>query len=268
MGVNIHPTSIVHPNAVLDENVTIGPFCVVEEGAFIGSGTKLHGHVSILGQVRIGHDNVIHPQCTIGAEPQDIGYKGAPTWVVLGDRNVIREMVTIHRATQKEQGITRIGDDNFIMAGSHVAHDVHVGNHVTMANSTMLSGHVHVHDYAALSGMIGVHHFVTVGSYAFVGGMSRIVTDVPPYMLVEGNPAEVRCVNLVGLKRRGLKTEEIQNLTHAHRLLYRMKMGVSQARSILETNGELSTPVLKLFEFLDNQRQGRHGRGRERRRAA
>ncbi|MFO0949497.1 MAG: acyl-ACP--UDP-N-acetylglucosamine O-acyltransferase, partial [Planctomycetota bacterium] len=258
----------VHPNAVLDENVSIGPFCIVEEGAFIGSGTKLLSHVSILGQVRIGHDNVIYPQCIIGAEPQDTSYKGAPTWVVIGDRNILREMVTIHRATQKEQGITRVGSDNFIMAGSHIAHDVFVGNNVTMANNTMLSGHVHVQDFAALSGMIGVHHFVTVGSYAFVGGLSRIVTDVPPYMLVEGNPAEVRCVNLVGLKRRGLKPDEIQHLTHAHRLLYRMKMGVSQARNMLENSGEMSAPVQRLFEFLDHQRLGRHGRGRERRRAA
>lgn len=268
MGVHIHPTAIVDPRATLDENVSIGPYCVVEEGAFLGSGTRLVSHVSVLGQVRIGHDNVIHPQCVIGGEPQDKGYRGSPTWVVIGDRNVFREMVTVHRATEKEQGITRIGSDNYLMGGSHVAHDVHVGSHVTMANNTMLSGHVHVHDYASLSGMIGVHHFVTIGSYSFVGGLSRITTDVPPYMLVEGNPSEVRCVNLVGLKRRGLTRQEIAALTEAHRLLYRVKMGAAQARLALEADGPLCEPVKRLFEFLDVQRLGKHGRARERLRAA
>lgn len=268
MGVNIHPTAIVDPSAVLDENVSIGPYCIVEAGAFIGSGTRLMSHVCILGQVRIGHDNIIYPQCVIGAEPQDKGYRGSPTWVVIGDRNTLREMVTIHRATEKEQGITRVGSDNYIMAGTHIAHDAHVGSYVTMANGTMISGHVHVHDYASLSGILGVHHFVTIGSYSFVGGMSRVVTDVPPYMLVEGNPTVVRCVNLVGLRRRGLTYAEIQNLTEAHRLLYRVKMGAAQARTLLEANGALPEPTRKLFDFLDNQRQGRHGRARERLRAA
>lgn len=268
MAIHIHPTALVDPQAALDDEVHIGPYCVIGPGAFIGAGTVLDSHVTISGDARIGEENRIHPGCVIGAEPQDTSYRGVPTWIVIGDRNVIREGVTIHRATEKEYGITRIGSDNYIMAGCHVAHDVHVGSHVTMANATLLSGHVHVHDYASLSGMIGVHHFATIGSYAFVGGMSRISTDVPPYMLVEGNPAAVRCVNLVGLRRRGFCPQEIQSLVEAHRLLYRVKMAAAQARTILENHEHLTDPVRKLFEFLDRQRKGRHGRAREAERAA
>lgn len=268
MAVDVHPTAIVDPDAVLDDHVSIGPYCVISGGSFIGSGTRLHNHVTLMGNVRIGHDNVIYPHTVIGAEPQDLSYRGSPTWVVIGDRNLIREGVTIHRATEKEHGITRLGSDNFIMAACHLAHDVIVGSHVSMANGTMLSGHVHVHDYATLSGMIGVHHYCTIGSYSFVGGLSRITTDVPPYMLVEGNPSAVRCVNLVGLKRRRLSPLDIQSLVEAHRLLYRVKMGAAQAREILEGNDHLTEPVLQLFAFLERQHKGRNGRGRESLRAA
>lgn len=268
MAVHIHPTAIVDSNAALDDNVTIGPYCVVGPGAFIGSGTVLHNHVTLMGNVRIGHDNQIFPNTVIGAEPQDLSYRGSPTWVVIGDRNIIREGVTIHRATEKEMGVTRLGSDNFLMAGCHLAHDVIVGSHVTLANGTLLSGHVHVHDYAAMSGMIGVHHFCTIGSYCFVGGLSRVVMDVPPFMLVEGNPSAIRCVNLVGLKRRGMSQVNIKSLTVAHRLLYRVKMGTKQARKVLEEQGQFTEPVAQLFEFLESSHQGRHGRGREGRRAA
>lgn len=268
MAVHIHPTAIVDANAALDDNVTIGPFCLVGPGAFIGSGTVLHNNVTLMGNVRIGHDNVIYPNCVIGAEPQDRSYRGSPTWVVIGDRNVIRENVTIHRGTEKELGITRLGSDNFLMAGCHLAHDVVVGSHVYIANNTLLSGHVHVHDHATMSGMIGVHHFCTIGSFSFIGGLSRITTDIPPYMLAEGNPSVIRCVNLVGLKRLGMSQVDIKSLTVAHRLLYRVKMGSVQAKKTLISNGQWTPPVENLFAFLESQHQGRNGRGREGKRAA
>jgi UDP-N-acetylglucosamine acyltransferase len=268
MSVHVDPSAIVDPQAALDDNVAIGPFCVVGAGAFIGSGTRLLSHVSITGNVRIGHDNVIYPFCSIGAEPQDLSYRGSPTWVVIGDRNIIRESVSIHRGTEKEYGVTRIGSDNFIMAGCHIGHDCNIGSHVHVANNTTMGGHVYVQDYAAMSGLIGVHHFATIGSHSFVGGMSRISTDVPPYMLVEGHPAAVRCVNVVGLKRRGFSADEIHSLVEAHRLVYRNRMPADQARKMLEDRDCLSEACEKLFDFLAEQRLGRYGRGRERFRAA
>lgn len=268
MAVHVHPTAIVDPGATLDEHVSIGPYCVVGAGAFIGSHTKLISHVQIMGNVRLGHHNTVYPFCVLGAEPQDIHYDGAPTWVVIGDHNVFREMITIHRATTKELGITRIGSHNYLMANCHVAHDCNLGSHIAMANFTAFSGHVHVHDYATFSGQLGVHQFTTIGSHSFVAGMSRIVQDVPPFMLVEGNPAMVRCVNIVGLKRRGFASADIHHLTEAHRLLYRVKTGAAAARAVLEEGRRMTEPVRDLFAFLEQQHQGKHGRARERLRAA
>lgn len=268
MAVYVHPTAIVDVDAVLEDEVHIGPFCVVGPHVSIGAGTQLKSHVSVQGHVRIGSNNIFFPFCLIGAEPQDKGYKDAPTWVEIGDNNTFREGVTIHRATEKEDGVTRVGSHNYLMGYCHIAHDVKFGSYITMANNTVLGGHVHVDDYAALSGMIAVHHFTSISSYAFIGGMSRITTDVPPYMLVEGNPSVVRCVNLVGLKRRGLTALEIKSLTEAHRLIYRVKMNATQAKEILASHDHLTQPAIKLFEFLDEQRLGRFGRARERFRAA
>lgn len=268
MAIHVDPTAIVDAKAVLDDNVAIGPYCVIGAGAFVGSGTRLHSHITIAGNVRLGHDNVIYPFCSIGAEPQDLSYRGSPTWVVMGDRNVIRESVTIHRGTEKEYGVTSIGSDNFFMVGCHIGHDCNVGSHIYMANNCVLGGHVYVQDYASLSGLIGVHHFASIGSYSFVGGMSRINMDVPPYMLVEGHPAVVRCVNIVGLKRRGFSAIEIQSLTEAHRLVFRNRMNAEGACKVLEDHGKLTEPAQKLFAFLSEQRLGRYGRGRERFRAA
>lgn len=268
MAVSIHPTAIVDPDATLDEDVTIGPYCVVSGGAFIGARTRLVSHVSVMGNVRLGHDNVLYPFCVMGGEPQDHGYNGAPTWVVIGDHNTFREGCTVHRGTTKEHGVTRIGSHNYLMCYCHIAHDVVMGSRITMANSCGIAGHVHIHDYAALSGQIGVHHYTTIGSFCFIGGLSRVTTDAPPYMLTEGNPTVVRCVNTVGLKRRGMSANDIQSLTEAHRLIYRVKMGAAQAKQILTSNNRMTEPVLNLFAFLENQHAGKHGRARERLRAA
>ena len=268
MAIDVHPTAIVDSNAVLEDEVKVGPYCVIGDGAFIGARTKLLNHVTIMGNVRIGCDNVLYPYSVIGGDPQDRSYKGSPTWVVVGDRNIIREHVTMHRATEKELGITRVGSDNFFMVGSHVAHDCIIGNNVSLANGVGLSGHVHIHDFAIVSGLAGVHQFTTIGRYAFVGAMAKIVTDVPPYMLADGTPCEVRCVNLVGLKRRGFTQADIQNLAVAHRLLYRHKIGVEEARNQLINDGRMVDSVVNLFAFVDQQCQGHFGRGRERRKAA
>ena len=265
---NVHATAVVDPKAWLDEDVEIGPYCVVSGGAVIGRGTRLVSHVNISGDVRLGTGNTIFPFCSIGAEPQDLSYDGSPTWVVIGNDNVIRESCTIHRATTKEAGVTSLGSNNFLMVGVHLGHDVSLGSHVVIANNTLISGHVHIHDYAGISGAVGIHQFATVGSYCFVGAMSRIPTDVPPYMLVEGSPMEVRCVNTIGLKRRGFTNDEIRSLTTAHRLLYRLRVPQATAKEDLQRAGQFTDPVAELFRFLETQSGGSLGRGREIRKAA
>jgi UDP-N-acetylglucosamine acyltransferase len=269
MAANIHTTAIVDPSAQIADDASIGPFCLIGPYVSIGARSVLRNHVTVVGGVTIGEDNDIFPNCVIGCEPQDKGYRqSAKTRVEIGDRNIIREAVTIHRGTEKEDGVTRVGSDNFFMGGCHIAHDCKVGSHINMANCTLLGGHVHVHDYASTSGLIAVHHFTTIGSYSFIGGLTRIVTDVPPFMLIEGHPAVVRCLNLVGLKRRGFTANEIKSLSEAHRLIYRVKMHYAKAWEILESHGNLTKPVRVLFDHLSEQRLGRFGRGRERFRKA
>lgn len=268
MAIHVDPTAVVDPNAVLDDEVTIGPYCVIGPGAFIGSGTRLLNHVTVMGNVRIGHNNVFYPNCVIGAEPQDLGYRGEPTWVVIGDRNTFREACTVHRATTKDLGVTRIGCDNFFMSMVHIAHDCLVGSKIIIANMTQLSGHAQVEDFAVLSGMVGVHHFATIGRYSFVGGMSAIRTDVAPFMLYEGWPAEPTKVNIIGLRRNGFSREDINSLTECHRIIWRRGLGYDQARNEIESTVAPSAAVQELLAFIDRQRSGKKGRAREGRRAA
>jgi len=263
MARNISPLEAVDPKAELADGVTVGPFCVIGPDVRIGSGTQVANNVSILGHVSIGADNAIFPNVVIGANPQDLSYKGDPTRVEIGDHNQFREGVTINRATTKEDGVTRIGNHNYFMANSHAAHDCKVGDFVILANGVLLGGHAHVHNRAIISGNVGVHHYVTVGMGSFVGGLSRIVHDVPPFMLVEGNPSVVRCVNLVGLKRQGLTSEEIASLSEAHRLIYRAKMGLKHAEQILTSHNHLTAQVRTLLAFIELQHKGKHGRQRE-----
>jgi len=264
----IAPSAIVESGARIAEDVRIGPFCVISSQAVIGRGTVLENNVTVMGDVVLGERNRIFPNCGIGAEPQDISYEGTPTRVVIGNDNIIREGVTINRATEKEDGITSIGDANFLMACSHVAHDCRIGDHCTLANGTLLGGHVRVHSRASLSGAVAVHHWVTIGAWSFVAGLSRVLHDVPPFMLSEGLPARPRCINVVALKRGGFARESIEAVTEAHRLLYRAKVGLEPAREILRSQGLLLPDVMQLLEFLSQQQEGRHGRARERRRAA
>ncbi|MCA9266558.1 MAG: acyl-ACP--UDP-N-acetylglucosamine O-acyltransferase [Planctomycetales bacterium] len=268
MSRKIASTAVVDPRAELGDNVEIGPFCIVGPDVVIGPDTRLENNVTVKGRVTIGVGNHIHPGVVIGGEPQDISYKGTPTEVRVGNYNIIRESVTINRATEKEHGVTAVGSHCYFMACSHVAHDCYVGDHVILANNVMLGGHVHVHDHASVSGGVGVHHFATVGSYSFVAGISRVLHDVPPFMLVEGHPTRPRCINVVALKRNSFEPETIEALAHTHRLIYRAKVGLDHAREILRTHAQLCPHVNHLLSFIQNQQEGRHGRSRDVRRAA
>lgn len=264
----IAETAIVDPRAELAHDVEIGPHCVVGPDVSIGHGTRLENNVTLMGRVTLGAHNRLFPGVVVGGDPQDLSYRGEPTQVVIGDNNVIREGVTINRGTLKEDGFTLVGSHCYLMANSHVAHDCKLGDRIVIANGTLLGGHVHVHDDATLSGAIAVHHFTTVGSFSFVSGLSRVLHDVPPYMLVEGIPSRPRCVNLVALKRNNFPPDVIEALSEAHRLLYRARVGLDHAREMLRSHGLLVPAVNHLLAFIQNQQEGRHGRGRERRRAA
>lgn len=268
MATYVAPSAVVDARASLEHDVYVGPFCLVGPDVRIGAGTRLISHVSLMGHVSLGRDNRIYPNVVIGGEPQDISYSGTNTRVSVGDGNIIREGVTINRGSEKEQGLTSVGSRNFLMACCHIAHDCRVGDHVIMANGALLGGHVHVHDHASLSGGTAVHHYTTIGSYSFVGGLSRVLHDVPPFMLVEGAPARPRCINIVALKRGGFDPYVINCLAEAHRLLYRAKVGADHAREILRGNDQLAGAVQELLAFIEGQQRGRHGRSREVRRAA
>lgn len=264
MATLIADTAHVDPRADLADDVEIGPYCVVGPDVQIGRGTRLIAQVCILGVTTLGEHNVVSPFAVIGGDPQDVSYRRTPTRVEIGDHNVIREGVTINRATEKEDGVTRLGSHNYLMATSHVAHDCKLGDHITLANGSMLGGHVHVESFAGVSGGVAVHHYVTIGSYSFVGGQTRLYHDVPRFMLVDGNPSKVRCINVVGLKRNGISPHGIEALHEAHRLIYRARMSVKHASDILATHGHLTAEVVHLLEFINNQHEGKHGRARER----
>ncbi len=264
----IASTAHIDPRAAIGDDVRIGPFSYIGADVKIGRGTVIENNVTIKGNTTIGEFNHIHPGAVVGGEPQDVTYVGSPTEVRVGNHNIFREGVTINRGTEKDRGITSIGDHCFFMACSHVAHDCMVGNHVIIANSSMLGGHVHVEDHASISGGVAVHHFANIGSFSFVSGVSRVLHDVPPFMLVEGVPTRPRCVNVVALKRNDFSRETISALSDAHRLLYRAKVGLDHAREILRSNGQLVPQVNHLLTFVQEQQEGRHGRARDVRRAA
>lgn len=263
----ISPLATVHPSAVIADSVEIGPNCLVGPHVEIAGGTRLLASVVVRGHVKIGRYNTIHPGCVIGGEPQDVSYREEPTSVTIGDHNIIRESVTINRGTAKDVGNTTVGDHCYFMACSHIAHDCQVGNHVIIANGSMLGGHCQVHDHASISGCVAAHHFVTIGSYAFVGGMSRVLQDVPPFMLCEGQPARPRCVNIVALKRNHFSPEAMRALSDAHRLIYRARVGLDHAREILRSESKLLPCVNQLLDFVQQQQDGRFGRAQQRRAA-
>jgi UDP-N-acetylglucosamine acyltransferase len=264
MATLIADTACIDPRAVLADDVEVGPYCVIGPDVKLGRGTRLIAHACIQGLSTLGEGNVVHPFAVIGADPQDISFRGSPTRVVIGDHNMIREGVTIHRGSEKEQGVTRIGSHNLLMVNVHVAHDCVLADRIIIANNTILGGHCHVESSVTVSGGVGIHPFVTIGSYSYVGALSRIYHDVPRYMIVDGNPSTVRCINVVGLRRHGISSQAIAALHEAHRLIYRAKMAASQAAEVLESHGHLCDEVRGLLDFIETQHQGKHGRGRER----
>jgi UDP-N-acetylglucosamine acyltransferase len=258
----IHPTAVIHPGAELAETVQVGPCAVVGEHVKIGHHTQIGAHVVIDGWTEIGAYNQIFPGAVLGLEPQDLKYEGAQSFVRIGDRNLIREYVTINRATG-EQEVTQIGNDNLLMAYVHVGHNCMIGNEVIIANSVALSGHVTLESQARISGVLGIHQFVHIGRLAMVGGMSRVTRDVPPYMLAEGNPARVRTLNQVGLQRAGIGSinngEVLQSIKKAFKLLYRSGLPLNDALEQLKCLPEHGL-IDHLEHFLkQSQTPGRRG---------
>ena len=260
--------SVVDPSCEIGPGVEIGPFCVIGPNVKIGAGTVLQNNITIAGRVTIGENNRIFPGVVIGGEPQDISYRGTETEVIVGDHNVIRECVTINRASEKEDGVTRVGSNGYFMGCVHIAHDCKVGDNVVMANGSMLGGHVHVDDRVTISGNVAVTHYASIGAYSFVGGSSRVLQDIPPYMLADGNPARPRCVNIVALKRNNFPSSDIRFLTEAYRLLFRSRVGLENANEILRNKVGECDAIDHLLTCIKFQQEGRHGRGREKRRNA
>ncbi|MBF2058451.1 MAG: acyl-ACP--UDP-N-acetylglucosamine O-acyltransferase [Cyanobacterium sp. T60_A2020_053] len=255
----IHPTAIIDKQAELDSTVTVEPYAVIGAGVKIGANTVVGANAVIYGDTEIGTDNKIFPGAAIGLDPQDLKYKGGKTGLKIGDRNMIREFVTLNRATEEGE-YTIIGNDNLLMAYVHVAHNCIIADRVVIANSVSLAGHVQVDSKAVIGGILGVHQFVHIGTMAMLGGMSRIDRDVPPYTLVEGNPARVRSLNLVALRRNNFSGEEVKELKEAFRLIYRSDLTLARALDKLESV-TVSNQVKILRDFLlassnDTKRRG------------
>ncbi len=259
LSTRIHPTAVIHPQAELDPTVQVGPYAVIGEQVKIGARTTIGSHVVIDGPAEIGADNRIFPSAAIGQDPQDLKYQGAASWVKIGDRNTIREFVTVNRATEASE-VTLIGNDNLLMAYVHVAHNCLIEDNVIISNSVALAGHVHIEAKAVIGGVLGIHQFVRIGRMAMLGGMSRIDRDAPPFMTIEGNPSRVRSLNLVGLKRSGLTLEEINLLKKAYRLLYHSGLPFKEALAQLEglTDNE---QIQYLYRFLQLSTTGERRRG-------
>lgn len=259
---NIHPTAIVDAGAQLDANVTVGPYSVIGPHVCIGSGTTVGPHCVIEGHTRIGHDNHIHAFASLGAAPQDKKYAGEPTRLHIGHRNTIREFCTFNTGTVQDAGVTTVGDDNWIMAYVHIAHDCIVGQHTILANNATLAGHVRIGDWAIIGGLTGIHQYTQVGAHVMAGFASHISQDVPPFMMVDGNPLAVRGCNLEGLRRRGFSAPRIATIKHMHRLLYRQGLTLHAARQEIaalvheDTAHEAASDVAHMLAFIDGATRG------------
>lgn len=250
----IHETAIVDPTARLGANVRIGPYSVIGADVQIGDDCVIESHVVIKGPTRIGQGNRFFQFCSIGEECQDKKYRGEPTELHIGDRNVFREGCTIHRGTIQDNGLTQIGSDNLFMAYVHVAHDCVIGNQNILANNATVAGHVHVGDYVILGGFTGVHQFCKIGSHAFAAVNSVVVQDIPPFVMAQGHNAVPRTINSEGLRRRGFTAAEITNIKRAYKLLYRSGNTVAEAAEQIEA---LNEPKLKGFvEFIAQSERG------------
>jgi len=256
----IHPTAIVDGAAELAATVEVGPYSIVGAGVQVDEGTTIGAHCVIEGPSRFGRDNRIAAYCALGGAPQDKKYRGEPTELVVGHGNTIREYCNFNRGTAQDAGITRIGDDNWFMANVHVAHDCQVGSHTVMANYSALAGHVHLGDWAIVGGLSGVHQFCQVGAHVMVGFSSAVSQDVPPFMMVDGNPLSVRGINAEGLRRRGFDAARLAAVKQMHRLLYRQGLTLEQATQAISALAtempETAEDVRHMLDFLGNARRG------------
>ncbi len=254
----IHPTAVVDPEAVIGEDVVIGPYSVVGAGVELGDGCRLDTHVTIAGPTKIGSGNHFYPYASIGQQTQDLKYEGEPTHLFIGDGNTFREFVTVNRGTSPGDA-TRLGNHNNFLAYSHIAHDCIVGDHVISSNNGTLAGHVHMADHAILGGLTAVHQFCRVGRHAITGGCSKIVQDVPPFMIADGNPAVVRGVNVVGLQRNGFSEDDIRALKEAYKTIYRKNLNVADAIAVLKEkhsdDGD-DSPMQELIQFVESSERG------------
>jgi len=256
----VHSTAIVDPQAQLDPTVSVGPYAVIGPHVRVGAGTTIGSHCVIEGRTTIGRDNRIFQFASLGAIPQDKKYAGEPTELVIGDRNTIREFCTFNIGVPGAGGVTRVGSDNWIMAYTHIAHDCQVDDHTTLANNTTLAGHVHLADWVTVGGLTGIHQFVSVGAHAMVGFASAVAQDVPPFMLVDGNPLAVRGFNVVGLRRRDFSAARIAAVKQMHRLLYRQGKPLEEARAAIEALAaevpEAAADVAQMSAFLSSATRG------------
>jgi UDP-N-acetylglucosamine acyltransferase len=256
MTARIHPSAVVASGARIAADVEIGPYCVIGERVEIGAGSWVGAHVVLDGNLRIGRDNKIFHFCSLGAAPQDKKYAGEDTRVEIGDGNTFREYVTINRGTAQDVGVTRVGNDNWLMAYVHVAHDCQVGSHTVFANCTQLAGHVTIEDWAILGGFSAVHQFVHIGAHAFTGMGSAMSQDVPPYVTAAGNLARPFGLNTNGLKRRGFSAEAMNALKRAYRTLYRSGLGLEEAKRELEKQAADSPEVRAFADFIARSKRG------------
>ncbi|MFC3093155.1 acyl-ACP--UDP-N-acetylglucosamine O-acyltransferase [Alteromonas sediminis] len=252
----IHETAIVSEHASIGENVTIGPYCVIDGDVSIGDNCVLHAHVVMKGKTRIGRGNQFFQFTSIGEDCQDKKYKGEPTELVIGDNNVFREGATVHRGTIQDEGITKVGSNNLVMVNAHIAHDCRVGNDVILANNVALAGHVTVEDYAIMGGGVAVHQFCRIGAHAFMGGGGIILRDVPPFVMVSGTKHIPQGINSEGLRRRGFGSETITAIKRAYKTLYREGNTLEEAINKIASSGAGNPEIGRLLTFLAHSERG------------
>jgi len=251
----IHPTAIIDPSARIGDDTEVGPYCVIGANVTIGSGCVLTNHVSVAGPSRIGNNNIFYPYCSVGQRSQDLKYSGEPTHLEIGDHNSFREFCTVNRGTLPGTK-TIVGSHGNFLAYSHIAHDCIVGDHVIFSNNGTLAGHVIVEDHAVIGGLSGVHQFCRIGRHAILGGCTKIVQDVAPFMIADGNPAELRGVNQVGLERRGFSSEDTRLLREAYRLLCRSNLNVKQACDAIREQLAPNEHLNHLLAFIEASKRG------------
>ena len=254
--MKIHPTAIVHPKAEIDSDVQIGPYATIAENVFIGSGTRIGSHTVIEPHVTIEADCQIFQYAAIGATPQSLKFKGETSYVKINRGSIIREFVTIHRGTDFGGKITEIGEECFLMAYTHVAHDCIIGRKVVMANNATLAGHIHIGDYATIGGLSAIHQFASVGEYAFIGGMTAVPKDVPPYVLASGERARLHGLNTIGLKRHGFSKKSVAELKKAYRIIFRIGLTLTQALERVKAEVEQVPEVVNFIEFIQSSSRG------------